>query len=123
MPAPSGQIPPPGAWWENEAPAARAACRSSQAAVLVVWLPGGEEQVAVKAEEIPSLTSELVEVGQPGVGLLPGELATSDGEVGHDLAVGDAVGVGAVVGVEQHQHLRLVDLEAGSAKLAGERAG
>src|SRR5215216_3720929 len=27
MPAPSGQIPPPWAWWENEAPAARAACR------------------------------------------------------------------------------------------------
>jgi hypothetical protein len=25
MPAPSGQIPPPWAWWENEAPAARAA--------------------------------------------------------------------------------------------------
>src|SRR4029453_2057419 len=24
MPAPSGQIPPPGAWWENEAPAPRA---------------------------------------------------------------------------------------------------
>jgi hypothetical protein len=31
MPAPSGQIPPPWARWENEAPAARAACRSSQA--------------------------------------------------------------------------------------------
>src|SRR5829696_9116638 len=27
MPAPSGQIPPPWAWWENEAPTARAACR------------------------------------------------------------------------------------------------
>ena len=27
MPAPSGQIPPPWARWENEAPAARAACR------------------------------------------------------------------------------------------------
>ena len=36
MPAPSGQIPPPRAWWENEAPAARAACSSSQAAGLVV---------------------------------------------------------------------------------------
>jgi hypothetical protein len=33
MPAPSGQIPPPWAWWENEAPAARAACSSSQAQV------------------------------------------------------------------------------------------
>jgi hypothetical protein len=32
MPAPSGQIPPPWTWWENEAPAARAACSSSQAA-------------------------------------------------------------------------------------------
>jgi hypothetical protein len=31
MPAPSGQIPPPWAWWENEAPAARAACSSFQA--------------------------------------------------------------------------------------------
>jgi hypothetical protein len=31
MPAPSGQIPPPWAWWENEAPAARAARSSSQA--------------------------------------------------------------------------------------------
>ena len=28
---PSGQIPPPWAWWENEAPAARAARSSSQA--------------------------------------------------------------------------------------------
>ena len=27
MPAPSGQIPPPWAWWENEAPATRAARR------------------------------------------------------------------------------------------------
>jgi hypothetical protein len=27
MPAPSGQIPPPRAWWENEAPATRAARR------------------------------------------------------------------------------------------------
>jgi hypothetical protein len=31
MPAPSGQIPPPWAWWENEAPTTRAACSSSQA--------------------------------------------------------------------------------------------
>src|SRR5215207_7321540 len=87
------------------------------------WLPGGEEQVAVKAEEVPSLASDLVEIGQPGVGLLPGELATSDGEVSHDFAVGDAVGVGTVVGIEQHQHLRLVDREANSTKLAGQRAG
>src|SRR5215208_8428385 len=27
MPVPSGQIPPPWAWWENEAPTTRAACR------------------------------------------------------------------------------------------------
>ena len=26
MPAPSGQIPPPWAWWGNEAPTTRAAC-------------------------------------------------------------------------------------------------
>jgi hypothetical protein len=31
MPAPSGQIPPPWAWWESEAPATRAARSSSQA--------------------------------------------------------------------------------------------
>ena len=35
MPAPSGQIPPPWAWWENEAPAARAACSSAQAGCSV----------------------------------------------------------------------------------------
>ena len=35
MPAPSGQIPPPWARWENEAPAARAACGLSQAIGLV----------------------------------------------------------------------------------------
>src|SRR5829696_1590597 len=29
---PSGQMPPPWAWWENEAPATRAACSSAQAA-------------------------------------------------------------------------------------------
>jgi hypothetical protein len=29
MPAPSGQIPPPWAWWENEAPIMRAACRTA----------------------------------------------------------------------------------------------
>src|SRR5512133_3759456 len=45
------------------------------------WLPGGEEQVAVKAEELPSLASDLVAIGQPGVGFLPGELATSAREV------------------------------------------
>jgi hypothetical protein len=32
---PSGQIPPPWAWWENEAPATRAACGPSQAIGLV----------------------------------------------------------------------------------------
>jgi hypothetical protein len=32
MPVPSGQIPPPWAWWENEAPAARTAGSPSQAA-------------------------------------------------------------------------------------------
>ena len=31
MPAPSGQLPPPWAWWENEAPITRAACSSPQA--------------------------------------------------------------------------------------------
>ena len=35
MPAPAGQIPPPWAWRENEAPAARAACGPSQAIGLV----------------------------------------------------------------------------------------
>jgi hypothetical protein len=35
MPAPSGQIPPPWARWENEAPATRAACGPSQAIGLV----------------------------------------------------------------------------------------
>jgi hypothetical protein len=32
MPAPSGQIPPSWAWWEIEAPTARAACSSAQVA-------------------------------------------------------------------------------------------
>ena len=42
MPAPSGQIPPPWARWENEAPVARAACDPSQATRLVglAWLFG-----------------------------------------------------------------------------------
>src|SRR5215217_8436361 len=35
MPAPSGQIPPSWAWWENEAPAARAACGPRQASAGV----------------------------------------------------------------------------------------
>src|SRR5215218_9226511 len=35
MPAPSGQIPPPWARWENEAPTTRAACCPSQATRLV----------------------------------------------------------------------------------------
>ena len=39
MPAPSGQLPPPWARWENEAPTARAAGSSSQAQ------PSGENQV------------------------------------------------------------------------------
>jgi hypothetical protein len=37
MPAPSGQLPPPRAWWENEAPATRAARRP----VPGVTEPGG----------------------------------------------------------------------------------
>src|SRR5215217_5072998 len=39
MPAPSGQIPPPWARWESEAPTARTACSTSQAQ------PSGEDQV------------------------------------------------------------------------------
>src|SRR6266516_4494412 len=105
MPAPSGQIPQPWAWWENEAPAARAACSSSQAALA--WLPPGEEQVAVQAEEVPPVPSELAEVMSPGVGLVTGEAASVDGVVGHDLAVGDAVGIGVVLGVEEDQTLGL----------------
>jgi hypothetical protein len=41
---PSGQIPPPWAWWENEAPTARVACSSLQASdwrmptlYLTIW--------------------------------------------------------------------------------------
>jgi len=42
MPAPSGQIPPPWARWENEAPATRVACGPCQASSLVglAWLSG-----------------------------------------------------------------------------------
>jgi len=43
MPAPSGQIPPPRAWWENEAPATRAARRpvpgSPRRLFLHRWVP------------------------------------------------------------------------------------
>ncbi len=43
----------------------------------------------------------------PGVGLVTGEAASVDGVVGHDLAVGDAVGIGVVLGVEEDQTLGL----------------
>ena len=41
MPAPSGQIPPPWAWWENEAPATRAARRP---------VPGASRELAQVTE-------------------------------------------------------------------------
>jgi len=96
---PSGQIPPPWAWWEIEGHTARAARGLSQAPCWM-RLPACEEQVAVEAEEVPPFVAEPVEVLGPGVGLVAGEEASGDGVVGHDLAVGDAVGVGVVFGVE-----------------------
>src|SRR5829696_3406062 len=121
MPAPSGQIPPPWAWRENEAPTTRTARSPSQAALA--WLPSGEEQVAVQAEEVLSVAPELAEVLGPGVGLVTGEAASGDGVVGHDLAVGDAVGVGVVLRVEQNQGLGMADLEPGSLELVTKCAG
>src|SRR5829696_9249456 len=121
MPAPSGQLPPPWAWWENEAPATRTARSPSQAALA--WLSSGEEQVAVQAEEVLSVAPELAEVLGPGVGLVTGEAALGDGVVGHDLAVGDAVGVGVVLRVEQNQGLGMADLEPGSLELVTKCAG
>jgi hypothetical protein len=64
MPAPSGQIPPPWAWRENEAPATWTACSPSQALgqgrTWNYWLAvGGAGQLAdrlvgedVKAEAV-----------------------------------------------------------------------
>jgi hypothetical protein len=40
MPAPSGQIPPPWAWWENEAPTTRAASPARSRPVLSQWYLG-----------------------------------------------------------------------------------
>jgi hypothetical protein len=46
MPAPSGQIPPPWAWWENEAPATRAARRPAPGnfRTIPVVLAANEQQ-------------------------------------------------------------------------------
>jgi hypothetical protein len=97
MPAPSGQIPPSWAWSENEAPAARTARSPSQAALA--WLPPGEKQIAVQAEEVLSVPPELAEILSPGVGLVTREAASVDGIVDHDLTVSDAVSIGVVLRV------------------------
>src|SRR5215211_8816174 len=71
MPAPSGQIPPPWAWWENEAPTTRTVRSPSQAALA--WLPSDEEQVTVQAEEVAPVPPEPAEILRPGVGLVTRE--------------------------------------------------
>jgi hypothetical protein len=56
MPVPSGQIPPPWAWWENEAPTARAACSSSQAGRLE-----NADALPDHLELLPLLSPELLD--------------------------------------------------------------
>src|SRR5215211_7007691 len=75
---PSGQIPPPWAWWENEAPAARAACSSSQATGLVAFalftgaaIPTGSQERARQRTGmfLPSLSASRQGVrGSPRLG-------------------------------------------------------
>jgi hypothetical protein len=46
MPAPSGQIPPPWAWWENEAPTTRAADRPVPGRLQSLGCWGGPARTA-----------------------------------------------------------------------------
>ena len=63
MPAPSGQIPPPWAWWENEAPATRAARRpvpgSDLERLRSGWVGSSDQRGALgdldRAEHFPSV--------------------------------------------------------------------
>jgi hypothetical protein len=51
MPAPSGQIPPPWAWWEHEAPATRAACRP---------VPGSPGRVLLGRVGVPPQSTSVI---------------------------------------------------------------
>jgi hypothetical protein len=75
MPAPSGQIPPPWARWEHEAPAARAACCSAQAAGLADLFPVGLHSPAVRVEALEGHVARLVPALQDRypVGFHPGQ--------------------------------------------------
>jgi len=75
MPAPSGQIPPPWAWWENEAPTTRAACSSAQAAGLADRLPVGLHPPAVRVEALEGHIARLIPAlqNQDLVGFHPGQ--------------------------------------------------
>ena len=75
MPAPSGQIPPPWAWWENEAPATRA--KSPAQATIAT------PKVLVLPDHLELLLRRVLEFADPLVDLAP---------VGHHLA-GASVGL------------------------------
>jgi integrase len=68
MPAPSGQIPPPWARWENEAPTVRAACSSSQA--QAVLSRSARLQSAVPGACVPGRTCGLAEAAPEVAGHL-----------------------------------------------------
>lgn len=81
---------------------------------------GSGEEIPIEAEEIATCLAEPLQVLHPRLGLFLRHPLSGDGEVGHDLAIRDAIGVGIILGVEQHQDFAPVDVEAGVLEPAGQ---
>src|SRR5215213_4130266 len=72
MPAPSGQIPPPWVWWENEAPATRAARRPAPGKLATGlptpgWVPPLAGPWPASGEQLGEVWVEHAELVAPGI--------------------------------------------------------
>jgi hypothetical protein len=104
MPAPTGQIPPPWAWWKNEAPATRATCSPSQAqhgptVSQKRWWSHGVRATPPRVPvrvclEPEGLSRAAIQLGRDGIQRCLVELAqvAALGEVLAEQAVGVLVG-------------------------------
>ena len=77
----------------------------------------GDEEVAVETEEVLASTTEIFEVGLPGIGLLWADGVVSRGVGSDHLRHTVAVGAGVVLGVEHRNHLLVDDFETSLAQL------
>ena len=93
---------------------------SAGAGVTARWVEAaGEEQVSVHREEVLLTRAQVVEVCQPGGGLLIGNAAAAWDEVGDQLHHAGAERARVERRVEQHQHFLTLDGEPGGLQSPG----